>query len=270
MKARPADLVLAALQQHRAGRLPAALALYRQAAKEDKRDALAPRLLALALAAGGDLQEALRWIEEALKRDPAAIETEAAQAQILVQAGRQDVARKVLEQLLARRPDFAPAHHLLVHIATMCGTPSFLKALRNAATNLPQKSWPHQQLGRFLAAGGDYKQAVEPLAKAASLRPNDADAQYDLGVALQESGQTQAAISAYRKALALQPGMVRARHNLASALQSRGDIRAAIAEYTDAYKREPASFPRIAQDLAAGSTGQVWLRAGDLKAKLSG
>ena len=271
MKGRPADLVQAALQQHRAGQLPAALALYRQAAETDRREPLAPRLLALALAETRDFEAAEKWIAEALIRDPKSVETLAAQGHIFVQSGQMESGRTVLEKVLRGQPDFAPAHRLLVHIALAAGpSDAVIVQLQLAARALPRQAWPKAQLGRLLAGLKQFEAAAQHLAHAAALEPGDAALAYDLGVALQESGQTQAAIAAYQKALALAPGMVRARHNLASALQSQGDIEAALSSYAHAYILEPASFPRIAQDLAAGSAGQVWLRADALKAKLAG
>jgi hypothetical protein len=62
--------------------------------------------------------------------------------------------------------------------------------------------------------------------------------------------------------------MVQAHHNLASALQHAGHIEAAMQHYARAWALDPASFPRIAQDLAAGCNGAVWLTAGGLKGTL--
>ena len=256
--------------QHRAGQMDAAIAFYRQAAAANKRDALAPRLLALALAGAGNFAEAEKWAAIALARDPGSVETLAAQGHILVQSGRAAAGRTVLERAVALQPGFAPAHRLLVHIA-LCGgdNQQAVGQLERAAQALPQEAWPRAQLGRLLAGLKQFGAAAGHLSRAAELAPEDASLSYDLGVALQESGQAEAAIAAYRKALVLAPGMVRARHNLASALQSCGDIATAMDFYAHAYKLEPASFPRIAQDLAAGSTGQVWLKAGALKARLA-
>jgi hypothetical protein len=62
--------------------------------------------------------------------------------------------------------------------------------------------------------------------------------------------------------------MVQAHHNLAGALQQAGDIAAAMQHYAEAWALDAASFARIAQDLATGCNGAVWLTAAGLKSTL--
>lgn len=267
--AAPHPALQEALRRHRAGRIEAAVPLYRQAAEAEARDPVAPRLLALALAEMKDFEGAQRWIAISRARDSGAVETLAAQGHILAQGGDSVAAREVLEEALRLQPHFAPAHRALARIALAGGDPEAAVApLRAAAAALPGEAWPLAALGRLLAGRKLFAEAVAPLAQAAALAPRDADLHYDCGVALQESGQPAAAAEVYRRAIALAPEMARAHHNLAGAWQALGGLDQALAAFAQAYRLDPASFPRIAQDLAAGRCGQVWLRAEELRARL--
>ena len=93
---------------------------------------------------------------------------------------------------------------------------------------------------------------------------------FDLGVALQESGKLQLAIEADGKAIALDACMIAAHHNLGSAWQALGKMDEAPRAYARAWTLDPARFPRIAQELAAGATGKVWLTADALRTELAG
>jgi Flp pilus assembly protein TadD len=125
-----------------------------------------------------------------------------------------------------------------------------------------------QALGQMLFSAGRPGEAAEALATAARLLPGEAAVQHDLGAALHEAGRPAEAIAAYRAAVALAPGRVESWHNLGSSLQATGDLAAALLAYGRAYRLDPGSFARIAQELAAGNPGRVWLRAADLRAAL--
>ena len=76
-------------------------------------DAEAHRLLAAALVELNELDGAIVEFEAAIEIDPAHLQQRLALADALVQAGQQDKARKVLQELLRRDPKFPGADALL-------------------------------------------------------------------------------------------------------------------------------------------------------------
>ncbi len=148
------------------------------------------------------------------------------------------------------------------------------------ATTLGRSAETLAALGRVLALQDRWLDAVPVLQEALVLTPGFAAAQqllnragaalYRLGTARHDSGAPAEAVPAYRAALALDPRRFETWHNLGSALQALGALDDALHAYAQAYRLDPACFPRIAQELAAGRAGQVWLRAADLRSYLTG
>ena len=99
--------------------------------------------------------------------------------------------------------------------------------------------------------------------------PRRADILHDLGTAHHEAGQLAAARASYEAALQHEPGRAETWHNLGSLRQVLHDLGGALSAYGNAFRLRPDFFPRIAQELAAGPAGRVWLRAADLRATLA-
>jgi tetratricopeptide (TPR) repeat protein len=240
------DDLARALRLHRAGDAQAAILACREAARDE--NPVAARLLGLLLAETGHLEEARRWVRIAVARDRSA-ETLTAEGRVLAMAGEWIAAATALREALRMRPGFPAASQLLDRAeAAAAGWLRDADALFAA--------------GRFVEAAALFKDA-------SLVRPGDAAILHALGTALHESGNPEAAINAYRDALAVAPRRIETWHNLGSALQAIGDVEAALDAYARAYAIDPASFPRIAQELAAGRAGQVWLSAAALKARLA-
>ena len=190
------------------------------------------------------------------------------EAHALARAGNPRGASEAFEAVIALQPEALEAHRALAALALKHGgAERCAQVLARAAQMMPGNCWAQREYGRLLCALKKFGEAVAPLRAAARLSPEDAALHYDLGVALQESGQIPDAITAYRRALALAADL-RTHHNLASALQASGDMAAALREYARAFALDPACLPRIAQDLAAGRCGRVWLNVEGLKQAL--
>ena len=182
-----------------------------------------------------------------------------AQGNAFLHAGKPRAASEAFETAIGLQPDAPDAHRALAALAMQHGgTERCLPVLERAARLAPGDGWAHRETGRVLCTLGRFAQAVAPLRQAVRLGRPDAALLFDLGVALQESAALPDAIAAYRAALAIAPD-VRARHNLASALQSTGDMAGALQNYALAFALDPSCLPRIAQDLAAGRCGRVFL-----------
>ena len=234
-----------ALQLHRIGSTKAAIAACRQAVQDE--NPVAMRLLGLLLAETGRFEEARHWATRAVARDRSA-ETLAAAGRILAAMQHWPAAAAALREALLLQPDFAAARRLLDRAEAAAA------AMQAEAAGL-------FAAGRFAGAAALFQEAC-------GVRPGDPALLHALGTALHEAGQPAEAIAAYRAALAAATGHVACWNNLGRALQATGDLDGAMAAYASAYATDPASFPRIAQELAAGSSGQVWLSAAALRAKL--
>ena len=241
----PSAPLAQALRLHRSGDTPAAIAACRQAAQTG--DPTAMRLLALLLAEAAHFEEARHWAAQATARDPSP-ETLAAQGRVLAAAQDWPAAVAVLRQALALHPAFTPARRLLDRAEAAAA------ALQTEAARLFKAN-------RFPEAAALFRTAT-------FIRPGDPNLLHAVGAALHEAGQPAEAITAYQAALEAAPTQVASLHNLGSALQATGDLPGAMQAYARAYAADPASFPRIAQELAAGRHGQVWLTAAALRASL--
>lgn len=234
-----------ALQLHRSGSTLPAIAACRHAVRDS--DPVSMRLLGLLLAEAGLFEEARHWAARATARDRSA-ETLAAEGRVLAAMQDWPAAAAVLREALLLLPGHAAARRLLDRVEAG-GVAMQAGAAR-------------------LFAAGHFAEAAELFQGACKVRPDDPALLHALGTALHEAGQPAEAVGAYRASLAMAPNHVPSWHNLGSALQAVGDLDGAILAYARAYAINPASFPRIAQELAAGRVGQVWLDAGALRAVL--
>ncbi len=232
----PVTALAEARRLARQGEAGAAIAACRLAAPE--RDPAAARVLGLLLAEAGEA-EALRWGRHAVGLDRSA-ESLAALGRMLARLGRWTDASAVLQEALALDPGLTAAQDLLGRAAA----------------------------GAF--AAGQFGSAATAYRTISTLHPHDPAPLHSLGTALHEAGEPAKAIGPYRAALALDGARAETWHNLGSALQATGDLPGALQAYAGAYRLDPACFPRIAQELAAGRAGQVWLSAEALRARLSG
>ena len=228
-----------------AGDLPAALKLCRVAA--EKADDPGPaRLLAVLLAEAGQTKDALTWARHAIALDLISAPSHAALGRVLVQDGQTIEAERAFRAALAIDPT--------------------LNAARQGVTALGDM---RHRTGLALFQAKQWARAAQVLTEAARLLPRRADILHDLGTAHHEAGDLTAAQASYEAALQYEPARAETWHNLGSLRQMLHDIGGALAAYGNAFRLRPDFFPRIAQELAAGPAGRVWLRAADLRATLA-
>jgi tetratricopeptide (TPR) repeat protein len=130
----------------------------------------------------GELGEALKHYEEALRLRPEDAAVNNALGAANLAAGRLDTAVRHLEAALRARPEYFDAHY---------------------------------NLGIALAMSGDFARAVEEFRVALRLNPQDANVEANLGGALAELGNLTDARAHLERALALDPNHTLARENLA-------------------------------------------------------
>ncbi len=125
------------------------------------------------------------------------------------------------------------------------------------------------RLGLVLRRLGRLGEARDALRRAAARDPSVAHAWFALGLVCQDLGDAPGAVPAFRAALRAEPGFHEAAFNLGVACQDRGDIAGAMDAYARAWRLRPASFGRVAQALASGRIGRVWLRPSALERDLA-
>ncbi len=230
---------------HRAGDAASARRLYRFAADRGT-DPTPPRMLALLLAEDGDTEQAVRWARRALALDPRSAHSHAALGRVLLRAGQVEAAEQAFQDALTLDPQ--------------------MEAAQGGLTALGEAQ--HRR-GQALFRARRWDDAVAAFAVAARRLPRSPAVWHDLGTALHEGGHLARAVAAYEQVLSLAPDAAETWHNLGSVRQAMRDMDGAVAAYARAYALRPESFPRIAQELAAGNPGRVWLRAGDLRRTLA-
>ncbi len=145
------------------------------------------------------------------------------EAEALRQSGRPADARRLLNEIVAARPDDAAAHVNLSAVALELG---------------------------------DKPAALEHAEKAARLAPGMIEAEFNLGVALQASGDADAAVRQYRRVLALAPGHAAAALNQGETYLSMGDTENAGRSFARALEIDPgfakAAVNRADLDLVQG------------------
>jgi len=203
------DILAAARELHRAGRLREAHALYCRALSAEPRNA------------------------DALSR----------MGLLLHQTGQDAAAIKMLRRALAVRSDFPEAHATLGAALLAQGeAEAALPHLERAVALKPGLVSAHSNLGRAFCAVGRIDKAIAAFERAIVLDPRFVDAHYHMGCALECDGRTEEAIRRYRKALAIAPDHAKAQDALGRALRSRG----ALDEAEAAFRRALAARPDFA------------------------
>ncbi len=263
-----------AIQDHQAGRLQEAEAIYRQvlAADPENYDALhllgvlahqvgkndvavdligqAVRRNAANPAAFVNLGEALRALQqfdraEQAYRQAIALKPDSAEAfnnlgTMLYDLGRVAEAEQAYRQALVIKPDFAEAHNNLGNALQALGhLEEAAHACRQALATKPDFATAYSNLGAILNDLGRAVEAEQACRLAITLEPGFAAAQCNLGIALKALGRFEEAEQHYRKALALAPGSAATYSSLGTVLQDLGRLDEAKQAYLTALAIKP-------------------------------
>ncbi len=252
MKAAPEASVREALgrglEHQRAGRLPEAEAMYRQA-----------------LQAAPDHPDALHLL-----------------GAVAHQAGRNDLAIELSRRSVAMDP--SNPHYLgqLAFVLQAGGNPEeAIACYRRALAIDPRSPELHFHLALALGAQGHRAEAMAGYREALRLEPGHSDARNNLGLELQAMGRLDEALVCFRSAVASRPGNAPAHNNLGNVLDALGDAQAALASYQRALELEDlpafqANFARLLRmidrvpgdasfrHLVARAISEPWARPADL------
>jgi tetratricopeptide (TPR) repeat protein/mono/diheme cytochrome c family protein len=159
------------------------------------------------------LQEALA--QHSIEKDPGDFEAHYNLAAMLQARGELEEATKEYESALRLRPHDAIVNNALGGALLAAGrVDQAILHLGAAVKDRPDYFDAHYNLGNALASKGDFNAAAIQFRTATRLKPDDADAEANLGSALAQIGNISEAKSHYQRALKLNPGHTLAHENL--------------------------------------------------------
>jgi tetratricopeptide (TPR) repeat protein len=222
------------------GDVKEAMACYHKALILDPKHVLAHYNLGIELYATKDVAGAIACYQKTLDLDPRYAPAHTNLGLALRAQGDLKGAIACYKKALTLDPKLVQAHNNLGWTLQAQGDVSGAVACYHKALDLdPKYALAHINLGNALQAQGDLKGAIACYTKALALDPKDALAHYNLGNALYDQGDVVGAIACYRKALDLDPKEAKTHGNLGLALQAQGDVKGAIACYRQALTLDP-------------------------------
>jgi protein O-GlcNAc transferase len=243
----------AALDHHKAGRLPEAERLYRQVCAADPNHAGGFHRLGVVAHQLGR-PDAAELLKRAITLKPDLAEAHNDLGNVLGAQGKFVQAAACFERAAVLKPDFADAHYNrglalgnLGRFGDAAG--SFQRVL---ALN-PQSALAHAALAATLRELGRCAEAVAHYRRAAALMPNFAGAHNNLANALMELGQPEEALAHFDRAIALAPSFAPAHYNRGIAL--RGQSR--FTEATASFERAVAIKPDFLQAKLAACVARL-------------
>jgi protein O-GlcNAc transferase len=269
-----AQLLTAALEYSRAGRLDAARETYAQILADVPDQPLCLHHLGLIAHQQGDNETAIRMICRAVALEPDYVEALSNLGAVYRAVGKPEDAIAATRTAIAADPHCVQAYCNLGGALQDRGqldaaldayreatrrNPGFLEASVNAANLLrklgrreeaittcetiiahrPDSAEPYFGLGNILKEMSRNAEAAGAYRRALALQPAYAEAAINLGNVLQARGTFEEAAEAYRQAIAIRPDLAPAYANLGGALENLGRLEEAIASYRTAVTLDP-------------------------------
>lgn len=204
--------------------------------------------LGLAFEGSGALNDAERWLREAIELAPTAVSPRLHLAEFLRRQNRPAEAAEVLSEVVRQdRSDGAPAVDLQVWLAlgdayrSANAEEAALETFRRAAEAYPEAAAVHYQWGLTWLMQGDPATAIDPLRRATALDDQMVEAFLQLGDAFYALRKWPPAVDAYRRAVDLSPENDDAWVNLASSQLNQGQASRAERSLREGLKHSPDS-----------------------------
>ncbi|MDE3188779.1 MAG: tetratricopeptide repeat protein [Acidobacteriota bacterium] len=214
--------------------------------------AAAPRMgtawvtLGQALKAAGQMSEAERAYEEAIRLDGMNALARTGLGELMLATGRAEQALREYDLALRRQPAMAAAHMGLGHaLACLCRDAEALERYEQALAFQPRMAEGEFAAGFVLARLGRVKDAAIRYRRALALRPDFAAAWMNLGCLLREQGADVYAEAALRRAVELRPDMIAGWVNLAQLARDRCRPDEAEAQLRRALELDERSLPTL-------------------------
>jgi tetratricopeptide (TPR) repeat protein len=188
----------------------------------------------------GDLPRAERLAREALAAEPDDARTLCLLG-IVCQAGRRPAeAREHYAGAVRLKPDYAEAHNNLgVTLAQDGRREEAVESFRQAVRLIPAFAEAHNNLGNALRLVGRLDEAVVSLREAVRLAPDYADAHHNLGLALLSQNQFALAADSFAQVLRRRPDHAGVLHGLGVALLRQDKLPEAAAAFARVLRLRP-------------------------------
>jgi tetratricopeptide (TPR) repeat protein len=240
-----AERMREAQQQHQAGHLAEAEALYRSVLAEAPRHAHALHLLGVLIHQLGRHEEARTLIEQALAVQGPHPVFHSNLAAVCLALGRLEEAEAHCRSALRLKPDLADAQRNLQAVRRRKGQAQGaepvdeLQQLTEAVERYPHSPQLQHHLAVELLARRQVEAAIEHLRQAIQLKPDYANALSNLGAALGALNRLDESVECFRAALRLQPTDTHARASLAATLSFQGRTAEALDELRETLRIDP-------------------------------
>lgn len=227
-----------------------AMTYLREALRLDPASAEAHNNMGGALQRLGRFDEALEEHKEAARLNPALLDARYNIGVVDQALGRMDEARGEYEAVLRAKPDYTAAHHNVATILAQQGRVQEAIEHYAAAVRLePDLPAPHQGLGGLLAAVGRTDEAIAEFRTFVRLQPGSAAAHYQLAILLATNSRLLDAIPEFEAAVRCEPSSPQLHHDFGAALANAGRLDDAVAEFTEALRLRP-DYPGARETLA--------------------
>jgi protein O-mannosyl-transferase len=215
-------------------------ALFRHALAVTENNYLAYNNLGYALAGKGQLDEAIRHYQEAIRLKPDQPDFHANLGVAFARHGQLEEAVRQFQEAIRLKPDHSNAHYNLGTALDKQGQlDEAIRQYREAVRLKPDYADARNNLGAALNEKGQTDEAIHQLREAIRLDPDQADAHNNLGIALGLKGQTDEAIGEFQEAVRLKPDYADAHNNLGVARNKKGQLDEAIRQFQEALRFKP-------------------------------
>ncbi len=229
-----------ALVLRQEGKPRQSLDTYTQAARSRIPTAIELRSVALDYVLLKDYEDAIRWLERALKMEPNNVDVLYSLGRCYYSKDRYVDAGKMYERVLAIEPTHLKAEENLGLVLDATNHPEEAEeALRKAATwaaGENKDEWPFLDLGSFLLDRERAAEAMDPLRTAVRIRSSCAVCHEKLGRALLASNDLPGSIAELEEATRLDPNDPKAHFELGRALRQDGQSERAKQEFAASQK----------------------------------
>jgi tetratricopeptide (TPR) repeat protein len=236
-----ADLLYSlALVLRQEGNPRASLDTYTQAARLRTPDPAQLRSVALDYVLLHDYEDAIRWLERAVKMDPDNVDALYSLGRCYYTKDRYVDAGKMFQRVLALQPAHTKAQENLGLAYDATNQPDKAEEALRKAVNLAgpdsKDEWPFLDLGGFLLDRGRAPEALDLLRTAARIRPDCAACHQKLGRALLLTHDLPGSIAELETATRLDPKDPKAHYELGRALRQVGQTERAQQEFAASQK----------------------------------
>jgi Flp pilus assembly protein TadD len=211
---------------------------------EENYKLISPNVLGAGLYKKGQLDEAIRQYEAAIRLKPDYPGAHNDLGNALDEQGQTDEAIRQYQEVIRLKPDYAEAHYNLGAVLDRKGQiDEAIRQFQEAVRLKPHYAQAHNSLGIALGRKGQMDEAIIQFREALRLEPDYVDAQYNLllapAAALGMKGQVDEAIRYLEEALKVKPDYPEAHNYLGTLLREQGRTGEAIRQFQEALRLKP-------------------------------